>query len=42
VKKDQVLEIAKLKIIRYEDKYTKKNEDVGYKKVWRRNEKEDR
>jgi hypothetical protein len=39
VNKDQVPEITRLEIIRDEDKYTKKKEDVRHIKVWRRNEK---
>jgi hypothetical protein len=41
VNKDQVPEIARLEIIRDEDKSTKKKEDVRYKKVWRRNERKE-
>jgi hypothetical protein len=38
VNKDQVPEIARLEIVRDEDKSTKKKEIVRYMKVWRRNE----
>jgi hypothetical protein len=41
VNKDQVPEIARLEIIRDEDKSTKKKEDVRYIKVWKRNERKE-
>jgi hypothetical protein len=38
VNKDQVPEIARLEIKRDEEKSTKKNKDVKYRKVWKINE----
>jgi hypothetical protein len=38
VNKDQVPKIARLTIERDEEKTTKKNEDVRYINVWKRNE----
>jgi hypothetical protein len=40
-KEGPVLEIARLEITRNKDKYTKKKEDVRYRKVWKRNERKE-
>jgi hypothetical protein len=34
--------LSGLEIVRGQEKYTRKNEDVRYRKVWRRNEKKKR